>query len=121
MASVLVVGRSQRHGSFLTALDAGLHHTCCHASVTTAVRSLAKDVPDIVILAETVHPLAQSFFVRRVREMTPDVKVIAISPSRTEEECSEILDACFDIREDCATLLATVDAVLLSAAPDAEY
>jgi hypothetical protein len=74
-----------------------------------------------VILAETVHPLAQSFFVRRLREEMPDVKVIAISPSRTEEECSEILDACFDISGDGATLLATVDAVLLSATPDFEY
>ena len=114
MASVLIVGRSRRHLCLTMALDAGLHHTRSHASVTTAVRSLTRDVPDLVILAETVHPLAQAFFVRHVRDLMPGVKVIAIRADVDGVHSSEIPDASFDLDEDSAAVLATVDAVLLS-------
>jgi hypothetical protein len=120
MASVLIVGRSQRHICFMSALDAGLHQTRCHSSVTTAVRSLERDVPDLVILAETVHPLAQAFFVRQLRDLTPAVKVIAIHAGDTDlgsaDACTERLDGSFDLGADTASLLATVDAILLSSA-----
>jgi hypothetical protein len=120
MASVLIIGRSQQHVCLISALDAGLHHTRCHASVTTAVRSLTREVPDLVILAETVHPLAQAFVVRHLREAMPDVKVVAMCSPICEDVCSEALDGFFLLGDDSASLLAAVDAILLTARADPE-